>query len=224
MTTRRLTRHVVLLLLVAAASYSAAALAQSILERARTTSGREVVLRNDGTWAYADVPAPSRQHAAPAAPGRETLVVRRPADAGTVLALRRGGFRFWYNPAKWRATPANADGRVQLQLAGHEAYIVLIPEGTPLPIAQLRTVALENARQSGGDARIVAEERRSLAGREVLLMQINVTLGGSPVAFLGYYYGDPRGSLQAVGYTSLQDLPRYRAAILDGLAGVDLNR
>ena len=98
------------------------------------------------------------------------------------------------------------------------------PEGTPLPIPQLRTVALENARQSGGDARIVAEEMRRVGGREVLLMQINVTLGGSPVAFLGYYYGDPRGSIQAVGYTSLDDLPRYRAALLDGLAGLDLNR
>ncbi len=236
MTMRRLTRQALLLVLVAVASYSAAAIAQSIVERARTQSGREVILRNDGSWIDADTPAPAAprsgpphqalNNGAPASPAAASnaVIVHRPEDARVQLSLRRGGFRFWYNSTKWRASPANADGRVQLQLTGHEAYIVLIPEGTPLPIPQLRTVALENARQSGGDARIVAEEMRRVGGREVLLMQINVTLGGSPVAFLGYYYGDPRGSIQAVGYTSLDDLPRYRAALLDGLAGLDLNR
>lgn len=248
----------------------ATAYAQTAL-RARTDSGREVILRNDGTWVFAtpapqalppaatgqppappqsnrpatppsqqrpsipplfpnaaapQPPAPQQQGQPSAPPLRNTAArpVVRPADATTVHNTRRGSFKFWYNPAKWKPAPENPDGRIQFQLVGHEAFMVLIPEGTPLPIAQLKTVALENARQSGSDARIVSEEFRSIAGREVLQLQINVTIDATPIAFIGYYFGDPKGSVQLVGFTAQGDLARYRANILEGLDGLDLNR
>ena len=170
--------------------------------------------------------APVPQAQPTPAPPRPTAarLVQRPADATAQHTTRRGNFRFWYNPAKWKPAPENPDGRIQFQLTGNEAYIVLIPEGTPLPVAQLKTVAIENARQSGTDARIVSEELRTIAGREVLQMQINVTIDAIPIAFIGYYFGDPRGSVQLVGFTAQSDLPRYRAALLEGLDGLDLNR
>ena len=255
------------LVVAALAAAGAGAFAQSAL-RARTETGREVILRPDGTWAFADQaapaqPAPQPQAGQPPQPARpplaplfpsnpppprtnqvqppqptaspparppapaartDTSPIVRPADATTALNARRGGFRLWYNAAKWRPSPENPDGRVQLQLIGNEVYMVLIPEGAPLPIAQLRTVALENARQSGADARIVSERTRSIAGRDVLEMQISVTIDQLPVAFLGYYFGDPRGSIQLVAFTAQKDLQRYRAQIQEGLDGLDLNR
>jgi hypothetical protein len=151
-------------------------------------------------------------------------IVQRPRDATAHLTTRRGNFRFWYNAQRWRPAPEHADGRIQLQLIGSEAYIAVIPEGTPIPIAQLKTLALENAGKSGTGARIISEQLRSIGGREVLALEINVTVNGSPVVFIGYYYGDPRGSIQVVGYASESDLPRYRAQIAEGLDGLDLNR
>lgn len=259
---------------VALAGLTVSVVAQTPL-RVRTSEGREVILRPDGTWAYADdgtaaprsgsgqqsgtsrpePPASRRDSDAsataigqaattlPSAPqppsasqpasavqppqssGHAGLpAVRRPSDATAQLSTRRGNFRFWYNPQKWRPTPEHADGRIQLQLIGFEAYIVVIPEGTPVPIPQLKTLALENASKSGPDARIVSEQRRALAGREILAMQIKVTVNKSPVVFNGYYYGDPQGSIQVVGYAAERDLPRVRTEILEALDGLDLNR
>lgn len=238
---------------------SAAAIGQASI-KARTSDGREVVLRPDGTWSYdtgegaaasprapqpepgstaigqaATIPAASARPPSAAQPAtvaqpasnahRPGLpIVQRPRDASTQIATRRGDFRFWFNPQKWRAMPENVDGRFQLQLIGSEAYIAVIPEGTPIPIAQLKTLALENATKSGTNAQIVSEERRMIGGREVLTMQINVTINKTPVVFIGYYFGDPRGSIQVVGYTSERDLTRVKAQLLEGLDGLDLNR
>ncbi len=250
-------------LFMSAALFAGGALAQATPLRARTDQGREVLLRNDGTWIFVDPVAPQAAQPkaaqpqviqpqpaspmvkaitpsapqpplAPQPPSATQLpngaaragvpTVQRPRDATAQFTTRRGNFRFWYNPAKWRPSPENADGRVQLQLIGSEAYIVVIPEGTPIPIAQLKTLAFENVRQSGSDARIVSEQMRAIAGREILAMQINVTVNNTPVVFIGYYYGDPRGSIQVVGYTTERDLPRLQAQILEGLDGLDLNR
>ncbi len=238
---------------------SVAALGQASI-KARTSDGRDVILRSDGTWSYATgegattsprapqpengstaigqaatIPTPPARPLSAAQPPTAAQplsnahrpglpVIQRPRDATTQIATRRGDFRFWFNPQKWRAMPENVDGRFQLQLIGSEAYIAVIPEGTPIPIAQLKTLALENAAKSGSNAQIVSEERRMIGGREVLAMQISVTIDKTPVVFIGYYFGDPRGSIQVVGYTSERDLPRVKALLLEGLDGLDLNR
>lgn len=237
--------------------------------RARTSEGRDVILRADGTWIYVDghaepakeraltpqPPGPSNGAAPataigqaatslPPAPQPKTApqpatavrgaapmssrpglpVVQRPRDATAEITTRRGNFRYWYSPQKWRPLPEHVDGRFQLQLKDSEAYIIVIPEGTPVPIPQLKTLALENANKTGSNVRVVSEEMRTIAGREILVMQISVVINKTPVVFLGYYYGDPRGSIQAVAYATERDFPRVKAQLLEGLDGLDLNR
>ena len=104
--------------------------------------------------------------------------------------------------------------------------VVVIPEGTPLPLVALRTAAVENARRSAPDARISAKQTRKIGNRDVLLLQIDATLtaGNQPVTYLGHYFGDPRGSIQVVGAVGQRDLPQQRAAIQELLDGLDLNR
>lgn len=164
--------------------------------------------------------------AVPASASPLAAPVLRASDATTLLAIRRGGFRFWYSAAKWRPEPETTDGRTQLKLVGHDAFVVVIADGTPLPLAQLRTVALENARVSDANARIVREERRTISGREALFLEIEATLreGNTPATYLGYYFGDPRGNIQVIGAVARADLPRYRGLVIEALNGLDLNR
>ena len=143
-----------------------------------------------------------------------------------MLETRRGSFRIWYNPAIWQPSPETAEGRVEFRQSGGPAIVVVIPEGTPLPLVALRTAAVENARRSGPDARIVAEQTRRIGTRDVLLLQIDATLtaGNQPVTYLGHYFGDPRGSIQVVGAVAQRDLERVRPVIQELLDGLDLNR
>ena len=173
-------------------------------------------------------PAQPPQRAAPASPGAiYSALVQRPRTATANILTTRGDFRVWYNPALWRAAAANADGRVELTYTGGgQGLVVIIPEGTPLPLAQLRTAAIENARRSGSDARIAYEQTRRIGNRDVLLLQIDVTLTAEnlAVSYLGHYFGDPRGSVQVVGAMAQRDFAALRPAILELLDGLDLNR
>ena len=124
------------------------------------------------------------------------------------------------------ACPETTEGRVEFRQSGGQAVVVVIPEGTPLPLVALRTAAIENARRSAPDARIIAEQTRKIGSRDVLLLQINATLtaGNQPVTYLGHYFGDPKGSIQVVGAVGQRDLARLRPVIQELLDGLDLAR
>ena len=172
-------------------------------------------------------PVPPLPVAQPAAQSAGQLpAIQRPRSATATLNTSRGGFRIWYNPAVWQPAPATADGRVEFRQNSGQAVIVVIPEGTPLPLVALRTAAVENARRSAPDARVVAEQTRRIGNRDVLLLQVNATLtaGNLPVTYYGHYFGDPRGSIQVVGAVAQADFDRLRPQIQDFLDGLDLNR
>ena len=178
------------------------------------------------------LPAPSAQPpgAAPPTPpvrsAGSAAAIQRPRTATARLDTRRGNFRIWYNPANWNPAPETDEGRVEFRQSSGQAVVVVIPEGTPLPLVALRTAALENARRSAPDARIVAEQTRKIGSRDVLLLQIDATLtaGNQAVTYLGHYFGDPRGSIQVVGAVGQRDLERLRPVIQELLDGLDLNR
>ena len=180
------------------------------------------------TPAAAKTAAPLRPAAVPptAQPVGVPAAVQRPRTATATLDTSRGGFRVWYNPANWRPTPATADGRVEFRQTNGQGVVVVIPEGTPLPLVALRTAAVENARRSAPDARIVAEQTRRIGNRDVLLLQINATLttGNQAVTYFGHYFGDPKGSIQVVGAVDQREFERLRPLILEFLDGLDLNR
>lgn len=173
-------------------------------------------------------PAPQRsQQAAPQTHGAVLpITVQRPATATAAIATRRGDFRIWYDPSLWRPAPESEDGRIELRHPNGQGVVVIIPEGTPLPLVALRTAAIENARRTAPDARIVAEQTRRIANRDVLLLQIEGTLsaGNRAVTYLGHYFGDPRGSIQVVAATAQRDFERLRTALQDAIDGLDLNR
>ena len=172
-------------------------------------------------------PVPPLPVAQPAAQSAgQPPAIQRPRSATATLNTSRGGFRIWYNPAVWQPAPATADGRVEFRQNSGQAVIVVIPEGTPLPLVALRTAAVENARRSAPDARVVAEQTRRIGNRDVLLLQVNATLtaGNLPVTYYGHYFGDPRGSIQVVGAVAQADFERLRPQIQDFLDGLDLNR
>lgn len=162
-----------------------------------------------------------------AGPGKALpITVQRPANATVALATRRGDFRVWYDPSIWRLAPETDDARIELRLKTGQAVVVIIPEGTPLPLVALRTAAIENAKRTGPDARIVFEQTRRITNRDALLLQIDATLSADShaVTYFGHYYGDPRGSIQVVAAVAQRDFARLRQVLQDAIDGLDLNR
>jgi hypothetical protein len=183
--------------------------------KARTESGKDVILSPDGTWRYATDAPPS--HTATAA------TMTRPAGSRTVYKAEHGGFSVWYDDSKWIKSPRTDDeGRIEFRLKRGDAYAVAIVEELGIPTATLKEIALENAKGAAPDAKVVFEETRTVNGKEVACMKIEGTIKGISFRYYGYYYGGKKGSIQLLTYTGTEIFPKYEQDFLEFLNGLEI--
>lgn len=187
------------------------AVAQTI--KARTESGREVILSPDGTWKYVSEDADS--HAAPS-----TVGMTKPASAKSEYKAKHGGFSIWYDESKWVQSQTDEEGRIEFRLKRGDAYAVAIIEELGVPTATLKEIALENAKKAAPDAKVVFEEPRTINGTELVCMKIEGTVKGIPFRYFGYYYGGKSGSIQLLTFTGTQIFPKYEQDFLEFLNGL----
>jgi hypothetical protein len=124
-----------------------------------------------------------------------------------------------FNPSKWKETRSAEAGKRNFQYGDGDGYAMVIAERIEIPADQLRTIALANMRKTGGDIRVVDEQQRSVNGTDVLLLQIDVTVQGTPFTYLGYYYGGPAGTVQVITYTGRKRFENYRKEFEEFLNG-----
>ena len=176
--------------------------------RARTESGREVILSPDGTWKYA---TESEGHA----PATRSTVGK------TLFKARQGNFGLWYDASKWSLYPDNdVEGRIQFKLKRGDAYGMLIIEELPVPIATLKAAALANAKSAATDAKITFEGSTSIDGKEVMVMKIDGTIQEIPFRYFGYYYGGKNGTIQVLTYTGQSLFEKYEPDFAEFLNGL----
>ena len=181
--------------------------------KARTESGKEVILYPDGTWKYAPETAQ---------PKRDSIYTK-PASARASSTPDRGDFVIWYDESKWQLEKRTSDdGNTHLRLLRSDGYAMIISEGIPIPIASLRKIALENAKTAATDARIVSEETRMVNGKEVLAMVIDGTINQIPFRYYGYYYSGKQGTIQFITYTSQNLFDKYKKDFTDLLNGLEI--
>ncbi len=180
--------------------------------RARTETGKEVILYPDGTWKYVTEPT--------VRPFPKVSYIK-PPSATKFIKTERGNFGVWYDESKWKkAGKPDAEGKVHFQLIGEDGYVMVIAEGIEMPITTLKEVVLENAQKAAEDAKIILEEKRVVNGREILCLRINGTLKQIPFAYYGYYYGGKEGTIQVITYTSQNLLKKYEQVFTEFLNGL----
>jgi len=203
--------HRVSLLLVLLAAFAHVSRAQETT-RAKTDTGKEVILYADGTWKY----VPEAGGAASAAAAHN-----KSATARKLFKTDRGSFGIWYDESKWREVRAkDADDKAHFSFLAGDAYVMVIAEELAVPITSLRNLAIENAKLAAPDAKMTKEERRIVNGKEILMMKIEGTVEQIPFIYYGYYYGGKEGTIQIVGFTGQNLFAKYEfefTKFLDGL-------
>jgi hypothetical protein len=179
--------------------------------RARTETGKDVLLYPDGTWKYApeaSSPITSSNY-------------NKGAAAISSYRPERGDFVIWYNPAKWRLQPSRTpDDMGHFTLIGTDGYAMIVSEGLAIPTESLKKIALENAKEAAPDARIISEEKRVVNGKEILCLVIEGTIEKVPFTYYGYYYGGKQGTIQVLTFTGQSFFATYKdefTAFLNGL-------
>ena len=191
---------------------AATALAQQPI-KAKTETGREVILNADGTWKYADiVTAP-----------RVLAEVTRLGAGKKLFKSDRGRFGVWYDETRWHLnSKATEPGRTEFDLLRGDGYATAIIEEIGIPINSLKKIALDNARQAAADAKIIFEEYRTVNGKQVLCLKIEGTIEGIPFRFYGYYYGGKEGTIQLLTFTGTSLFEKYESDFTSLLNGLEI--
>jgi hypothetical protein len=182
--------------------------------KARTETGKDVLLYADGTWKYA---ADETATAANAATGT------RPSSATKKVETTRGDFVIWYDDAKWQLEKAtDEDDKLTLRLRRSDGYAMILAEGLPMPIETLKGVALQNAKAAAPDSKIISEETRRVNGKEVKMLIIDGTVSGIPFRYYGYYYSGKQGTIQLITYTGQSLFEKYKLEFTNLLNGLEI--
>jgi hypothetical protein len=151
--------------------------------------------------------------------GRAPTMFRVPSDATQRLTILEGRASVSFNPTKWKEMRSKeADKRI-FKLASGDGYAMVIDERIEIPGDQLRSIALANMRQTASDVRVIDEQRRRVNGTDVLLLQTDVTVQGTPFTYFGYYYGGPLGTVQVITYANRALFENCRSDFEDFLNG-----
>ena len=143
---------IAILVLLAHVALSQTVLSQDAV-RARTETGKDVILFPDGTWKYLE-----ESKALTPSNGNYT----KPISAKTLFKPKRGNFGIWYDETKWRISQPNSSdtARTQFNLVDGDGYALVVAEGLPLPMVALKKVALDNAKNAAPDTKLITEETR----------------------------------------------------------------
>jgi hypothetical protein len=189
--------------------------------RAKTEDGKEVILRDDGTWIFANEPT------------KETGKVAKPSGVfvkapKSTLAYRgkRGTFAMHLVPNVWKKTdkPSNPVAEVEFVDGENDAYAMVIAERISIPLETLRGAAVQNMRAVDNDAAIVKEEKRVVNGKPILAMIMNVKTQGAAFTFYSYYYTGDEGSFQVVTWTGQNLFKELQPALEEFLNGFEITK
>ena len=179
--------------------------------KARTESGKEVLLYPDGKWKYVEdkkeTPSEPKPH-------------NKSPSAKTQVKTPRGNFEIWIDQAKWSAATTDDRSIMHLRLKTGDAYVMVVSEEIGVPTASLKSLALDNVKGVGSEFSIVADETRVVNGRELATLKFNTTIKGIQFTYYGYYYGGKEGAIQVICFTGQSLFGKYEGdftELLDGL-------
>jgi hypothetical protein len=176
-------------------------------QRAKTQDGRELIIRDDGTWVYADEIKKAREFQ---------------KDNAAVLQYtgKRGTFVLHLVPGVWTQDASrNAAVEVAFSLKDNYAWATVVADRVRITPEALKRVGREHARKVDKDAKIVQEEKRVVNGREVLCLTHDLESHGVPLTLHGYYYSGEEGTFQVLTGTAqnlFQELKPKLEAFLNG--------
>jgi hypothetical protein len=181
--------------------------------RATTDDGRKVVLRSDGTWAFAPSPAVRSSNA--------VRFVKSP-KATTKVSAPFGKFALWIDPNRWTESKSE-NGKITLKHVNGQGYATIISEALGVPTSTLKDLALDNVRRVDPNAQLVAQENRVVNDRDVLCLQMNASLKNLPFTYYGYYYGGSSGNVQVVTYTLQSAFAANKQEFTELLNGLEIS-
>jgi hypothetical protein len=185
--------------------------------KAITESGDQVILNQDGSWAYVNNDTIKSSEIKI----NDQQFYKNKASTFLVKSNKLN-VGIWINPKIWKFNKAedNEAAEFQFRIKGEDMYGMLISEKIEVPIEKLKDIAFENAKNAAPDIKIIKEEYRNVNGLNLYMMQMSGTIQGIKFIYYGYYYSNSNGTVQFLTYTSLKLFESYKQDMEDLLNGL----
>ncbi len=187
-------------------------------QRAITQTGETVILNDDGTWEL--VKRPKALSEIPIAEG--DFVV--PKGATFEVKSSKIDVSLFVNPDVWvfRKAESAVDAEYEFRHKTSEIYAMLITEPTMVPMANMKDLALRNAKAVSNDVEILREEMRNINGVELFSMELKTVINGKELVYYGFYYSTAKGTVQLIAYSEFDAYKKERTAMTKLLNGLVL--
>jgi hypothetical protein len=145
-----------------------------------------------------------------------------PRAATQELEVINGTAAISINPSLWKETKSTQGTQRIFQHISGDAYAMVVTERIPTTLNELRERAVNDARETDSDLKIVEEKLRRVNGTDLLMLRIEGKVDGIPMAVLGYYYSGLSGTVQVLTCTRPKLFRKYRHDFEDFLNGFHL--
>jgi hypothetical protein len=153
---------------------------------------------------------------------------QRPINANAFVKAPSGSFGVWIDQQKWKPGDPNEETKT-INFIHHKgiASAAITSDCTFVPIKTLRKYAIDNGRKRSADFHdfhILSEEKRSLNGKDILCLKIQVKIKNVPFTYLNYFYGGPEGYIQAFTCAPSILFDEYKSDLDDFLNGIQIGK
>lgn len=181
-------------------------------EQAMTSSGKVVVLNDNGTWEYknpedlADFEKPLEMNSG---------VFSKPEDSDFVLKSKMNKSAFWFDSKKWKISKEtnNENAEYSIEYRDGDIYGLMLNEGVEIVDKELIRIAHENILKIDPNAKLIEKEYRMVNGNKIIYMRNDFKFSGINASYLGYYFSNAKGSTQFIAYTSTNLVDKYKTEI-----------
>lgn len=163
-------------------------------KRAKTEDGKEVILRDDGTWYYVDQ-------------------AKKDKKASEVYKGKRGTFVISLSPGVWKKSEKRSNSATEAEFTHKDGDVMamVVAERISIPLEGLKRVAIANIRKQDKEAKIAEEKKRTVNGSEVLFFTVDAKVQGIPFTYIFYLYSGEAGAIQIITLTGQNLFKDYRA-------------
>ncbi len=136
----------------------------------------------------------------------------------TSTSITKGNVVLNYDATKWDASATPNGFRLMTKDQRGFAFLIIDPDqhsATAFAAEGLKTM-----RAGDPTLKVIAQQQRTVSGTDAVVMRLDVTVAGSPYAYMAVFEGNARGGAELVTYTTPEYYPGHEkdfAALINGL-------
>jgi|GEM_PF-2234788 len=186
-------------------------------ERVKTKDGKEVILRDDGTWIYAkDQKKPDDN--------KKVVAYVKDKKAELAYTGKNKTFKLSLVPDTWvkSTRQINPVAEVSFGTKEDEVFAMIVAEQVEVPIEGLRDFFVNNLKKLDENAKVLLEEKRLVNGQEYICVTIDATIQKLALTYHVYLYTGKEGSFQVLTWTTTNFFKKAKPKMEQFLNGFEI--